>query len=317
MIKYSKNIETLNAEQRRQLCGVQDEFLNIIKNIFACEISIDEEQILAFIDEKYKNAIDDVFTQMMNCIESGKELKSMDVQIIAETIFNGISHDVNHLYKKAVGRSYEHKLIYPKTIGQKQLLDALMSKDMIFVSGPAGTGKTFLSVVYAVTQLRNEEVRRLIVTRPVVEAGENLGFLPGDLKEKVDPYLRPIYDALYFTLGQVQTERLLEKGIIEIAPLAYMRGRTLDDAIIILDEAQNTTPMQMKMFLTRMGFDSKMIITGDMTQIDLPSSKGSGFIDALNRLQDIDEIGFVHLHNSDVVRHPLVKKILTQYDDQK
>ncbi len=317
MIKYSKNIETLNAEQRRQLCGVQDEFLNIIKNIFACEISIDEEQILAFIDEKYKNAIDDVFTQMMNCIESGKELKSMDVQIIAETIFNGISHDVNHLYKKAVGRSYEHKLIYPKTIGQKQLLDALMSKDMIFVSGPAGTGKTFLSVVYAVTQLRNEEVRRLIVTRPVVEAGENLGFLPGDLKEKVDPYLRPIYDALYFTLGQVQTERLLEKGIIEIAPLAYMRGRTLDDAIIILDEAQNTTPMQMKMFLTRMGFDSKMIITGDMTQIDLPSSKGSGFIDALNRLQGIDEIGFVHLHNSDVVRHPLVKKILTQYDDQK
>ncbi|MBQ7892162.1 MAG: PhoH family protein [Erysipelotrichaceae bacterium] len=254
---------------------------------------------------------------MMNCIESGKELKSMDVQIIAETIFNGISHDVNHLYKKAVGRSYEHKLIYPKTIGQKQLLDALMSKDMIFVSGPAGTGKTFLSVVYAVTQLRNEEVRRLIVTRPVVEAGENLGFLPGDLKEKVDPYLRPIYDALYFTLGQVQTERLLEKGIIEIAPLAYMRGRTLDDAIIILDEAQNTTPMQMKMFLTRMGFDSKMIITGDMTQIDLPSSKGSGFIDALNRLQGIDEIGFVHLHNSDVVRHPLVKKILTQYDDQK
>lgn len=317
MIKYSKNIETLNAEQRRQLCGVQDEFLNIIKNIFACEISIDEEQILAFIDEKYKNAIDDVFTQMMNCIESGKELKSMDVQIIAETIFNGISHDVNHLYKKAVGRSYEHKLIYPKTIGQKQLLDALMSKDMIFVSGPAGTGKTFLSVVYAVTQLRNEEVRRLIVTRPVVEAGENLGFLPGDLKEKVDPYLRPIYDALYFTLGQVQTERLLEKGIIEIAPLAYMRGRTLDDAIIILDEAQNTTPMQMKMFLTRMGFDSKMIITGDMTQIDLPSSKGSGFIDALNRLQGIDEIGFVHLHNSDVVRHPLVKRILTQYDDQK
>lgn len=317
MIKYSKNIEVLNTEQRRQLCGVQDEFLNIIKNIFACEISIDEEQILAFIDEKYKNAIDDVFTQMMNCIESGKELKSMDVQIIAETIFNGISHDVNHLYKKAVGRSYEHKLIYPKTIGQKQLLDALMSKDMIFVSGPAGTGKTFLSVVYAVTQLRNEEVRRLIVTRPVVEAGENLGFLPGDLKEKVDPYLRPIYDALYFTLGQVQTERLLEKGIIEIAPLAYMRGRTLDDAIIILDEAQNTTPMQMKMFLTRMGFDSKMIITGDMTQIDLPSSKGSGFIDALNRLQGIDEIGFVHLHNSDVVRHPLVKKILTQYDDQK
>lgn len=317
MIKYSKNIEVLNAEQRRQLCGVQDEFLNIIKNIFACEISIDNEQIIVFVDEKYKNAVDEVFTQMMNCIESGKELKSMDVQIIAETIFNGISHDVNHLYKKAVGRSYEHKLIYPKTIGQKQLLDALMSKDMIFVSGPAGTGKTFLSVVYAVTQLRNEEVRRLIVTRPVVEAGENLGFLPGDLKEKVDPYLRPIYDALYFTLGQVQTERLLEKGIIEIAPLAYMRGRTLDDAIIILDEAQNTTPMQMKMFLTRMGFDSKMIITGDMTQIDLPSSKGSGFIDALNRLQGIDEIGFVHLHNSDVVRHPLVKKILTQYDDQK
>ena len=307
----------MNAEERRMLCGVQDAHIQIISTVFACNITVDKEALHILIDEKYKEAILQVFDQLIALVNTQKEIQAMDVQIMAETIFNGISHEVNHLYKKAVGRSFEHKLIYPKTIGQMRLLEALNTKDMIFVSGPAGTGKTFLSVVYAVTQLRNEEVKRLIVTRPVVEAGENLGFLPGDLKEKVDPYLRPIYDALYFTLGQVQTERLLEKGIIEIAPLAYMRGRTLDDAIIILDEAQNTTPMQMKMFLTRMGFDSKMIITGDMTQIDLPSSKGSGFIDALNRLQGIDEIGFVHLHNSDVVRHPLVKKILTQYDDQK
>ena len=316
MIKVVKNIEMLNAEQRRQLCGVQDEFLNIIKNVFGCEIVVDKEQLIILIDEKYQELIGKVFDQMSQVLLDGKELKSMDVQIMAESIYNGVPHEVNHLYKKAVGRSFEHKLIYPKTVGQMRLLEALSTKDMIFVSGPAGTGKTFLSVVYAVTQLRNEEVKRLIVTRPVVEAGENLGFLPGDLKEKVDPYLRPIYDALYFTLGQVTTERLLEKGIIEIAPLAYMRGRTLDDAIIILDEAQNTTPMQMKMFLTRMGFDSKMIITGDMTQVDLPSSKGSGFIDALRRLEGIDEIGFVNLQNSDVVRHPLVKKILTKYEDK-
>lgn len=224
---------------------------------------------------------------------------------------------IDQLYQIKIARTMSGKLIYPKTLGQKEYYNALKKNDVVFAIGPAGTGKTYLAVIFAVAALKNNEVQKIVLTRPAVEAGENLGFLPGDLKEKVDPYLRPIYDALYFTLGQVQTERLLEKGIIEIAPLAYMRGRTLDDAIIILDEAQNTTPMQMKMFLTRMGFDSKMIITGDMTQIDLPSSKGSGFIDALNRLQGIDEIGFVHLHNSDVVRHPLVKKILTQYDDQK
>ena len=316
LIKVIKDISNMNAEERRMLCGVQDAHIQIISTVFACNITVDKEALHILIDEKYKEAILQVFDQLIALVNTQKEIQAMDVQIMAETIFNGISHEVNHLYKKAVGRSFEHKLIYPKTIGQMRLLEALNTKDMIFVSGPAGTGKTFLSVVYAVTQLRNEEVKRLIVTRPVVEAGENLGFLPGDLKEKVDPYLRPIYDALYFTLGQVTTERLLEKGIIEIAPLAYMRGRTLDDAIIILDEAQNTTPMQMKMFLTRMGFDSKMIITGDMTQIDLPSSKGSGFIDALHRLQDIEEIGFVNLQNSDVVRHPLVKKILTHYEDK-
>lgn len=206
------------------------------------------------------------------------------------------------------------KKIQAKTLGQYDYLKMIEEKTITFGIGPAGTGKTFLAVVMAVRALKRKEVERIILTRPAVEAGEKLGFLPGDLQEKIDPYLRPLYDALYFTLGQEVAEKYLERGVIELAPLAYMRGRTLDDAFIILDEAQNTTREQMKMFLTRVGFGSKAVVTGDVTQIDLPKSSGSGLIEASHVLKEIDEIGFSRLVARDVVRHPVVAKIIKAYD---
>ena len=205
-------------------------------------------------------------------------------------------------------------MIYPKTLGQKEYYYALKNNDVVFGIGPAGTGKTYLAVVFAVDALKNNLVKKIVLTRPAVEAGENLGFLPGDLKEKVDPYLRPLYDALHDMLGVEQTERLIEKGVIEIAPLAYMRGRTLEDAYVILDEAQNTTDNQMKMFLTRLGFNSKMIITGDVTQIDLPRGVESGLVRAMDILNNVKGISFIYLTAMDVVRHPVVQRIIERYE---
>lgn len=204
--------------------------------------------------------------------------------------------------------------IKPKTANQQKLVDAVFHNDLVFVIGPAGTGKTFVSVALAVKALKNKQVKKIIITRPAVEAGESLGFLPGDLKEKIDPYLRPIYDALHEMIPGEKLKFYQENGIIEIAPLAYMRGRTLDNAYILLDEAQNTTPMQLKMFLTRMGPNSKAIVTGDVSQIDLPSKQKSGLIEALNVLANVEGIGFVQLEGSDVVRHKLVRRIIDAYD---
>ena len=201
-----------------------------------------------------------------------------------------------------------------KTLGQKIYVDDILHHDITFGIGPAGTGKTYLAVVLATTALRRGQVKRIIVTRPAVEAGESLGFLPGDLQEKVDPYLRPIYDALHQVLGKVTVERMLERGTIEIAPLAYMRGRTLDDAFVILDEAQNTTTMQMKMFLTRLGFNSKMVINGDVSQIDLPRKTKSGLIDAKDKLAKVKQVSFVYFSAKDVVRHPVVAEIIKAYE---
>ncbi|MBR3062419.1 MAG: PhoH family protein, partial [Exiguobacterium sp.] len=200
-----------------------------------------------------------------------------------------------------------------KTVGQSRYVRAIERRDLVFGIGPAGTGKTYLAVVLAARALKEGQDKRIILTRPAVEAGENLGFLPGDLKEKVDPYLRPLYDALFDVYGVEQTNRLLERGTIEVAPLAYMRGRTLEDAFVILDEAQNTTKEQMKMFLTRLGFGSKMVVTGDLTQVDLPKGKASGLQEALHLLEGVDGIHFEHFSASDVVRHPLVKKIINAY----
>ena len=212
-----------------------------------------------------------------------------------------------------IGRTLTGKAIAPKTKGQYSFVKAVEDNAIVFAIGPAGTGKTYLAVIRAVSAMKKGEVKRIVLTRPAVEAGESLGFLPGDLKEKVDPYLTPLYDALHDMLGVEQTEKLIEKRTIEIAPLAYMRGRTLDDSFVILDEAQNTTPAQMKMFLTRLGFNSKMVITGDNTQIDLKTGTKSGLDDAANILKDIEGIKIIHLTSDDVVRNPLVQKIIERY----
>jgi phosphate starvation-inducible PhoH-like protein len=216
-----------------------------------------------------------------------------------------------------IDRNSLGKPIYPKTLRQIEYIRKLSKKDMIFGVGPAGTGKTYLAVVYAVSLLKKNKIKQIVLTRPAVEAGESLGYLPGDLKDKIDPYLRPLYDALYEMLGVNETKALIEKGVIEIAPLAYMRGRTLENAFAILDEAQNTTAMQMKMFLTRMGFNSKFVITGDISQIDLPNGKRSGLKEALRILRGIEEIGITKFEYVDVVRHPLVSKIVERYEKEE
>jgi phosphate starvation-inducible PhoH-like protein len=217
------------------------------------------------------------------------------------------------IYEEEVARTQRGKLIRAKTLGQRHYLSAIKRKDIVFGIGPAGTGKTYLAVVMAVTALKTGRVKRIVLTRPAVEAGESLGFLPGDLQEKVDPYLRPLYDALYDMLGTEQVAKMMERGLIEVAPLAYMRGRTLEDSFVILDEAQNTTPEQMKMFLTRLGFGSKMVITGDVTQVDLPKGKKSGLREAERILDRIHDIAFIRFQEGDVVRHSLVQKIIEAY----
>lgn len=255
-----------------------------------------------------------LFEVLLVLIRNGHILSERDVQYAIELAKDLRADQLLDLFKGEITNTYRGKPIRVKTIGQKHYVTTIKKRDIVFGIGPAGTGKTYLAVVLAVAALKEGSVKRIVLTRPAVEAGENLGFLPGDLQEKVDPYLRPLYDALYDVMGPDQTAKALERGLIEIAPLAYMRGRTLDDSFIILDEAQNTTPEQMKMFLTRLGFGSKMVITGDVTQIDLPRGKKSGLIDAKAILEGVEEIGFVYFTEQDVVRHTLVQKIITAYD---
>ena len=250
-------------------------------------------------------------------MEAHIEVSGRDIEYACRLAKLNRLQELSTTYQKAIGKTVNGKLIYPKTIGQRHLFKCMCNSEIVFATGVAGTGKTYLAVVYAADLLKKGEIRKIILTRPAVEAGENLGFLPGDLKEKVDPYLRPLYDALYDTLGQEQVEKLLEKEVIEIAPLAYMRGRTLDNAFIILDEAQNTTRAQMKMFLTRMGFHSRIVITGDVTQIDLIKKRDSGLLNAKHLLSGIEGISFVELTSLDVVRNPLVQKIIERYEQEE
>ncbi|CXF63511.1 PhoH family protein [Streptococcus pneumoniae] len=250
----------------------------------------------------------------MALVNRGMTVGTPDVVTAISMVKNDEIDKFVALYEEEIIKDNTGKPIRVKTLGQKLYVDSVKQHDVTFGIGPAGTGKTFLAVTLAVTALKRGQVKRIILTRPAVEAGESLGFLPGDLKEKVDPYLRPVYDALYQILGKDQTTRLMEREIIEIAPLAYMRGRTLDDAFVILDEAQNTTIMQMKMFLTRLGFHSKMIVNGDISQIDLPRNVKSGLIDAQEKLKNIHQIDFVHFSAKDVVRHPVVAQIIRAYE---
>nr|WP_188882571.1 PhoH family protein [Alicyclobacillus cellulosilyticus] len=247
-------------------------------------------------------------------VQLGVHLSERDYRYAIDLARSGDLGELVSLYTSEVATTYKGKAVRVKTLGQRRYVEAIRRYDIVFGIGPAGTGKTYLAVAMAVMALRRGEVKRIVLTRPAVEAGEKLGFLPGDLQEKVDPYLRPLYDALYDVYGAEQVQRALERGNIEIAPLAYMRGRTLDDSFVILDEAQNTTPEQMKMFLTRLGLGSKMVITGDVTQIDLPAGRLSGLVEATRVLRGVEEIAFHFFTGHDVVRHHLVQKIIAAYE---
>lgn len=314
-MKEIVKLEAYNIEQLANLSGVRDEHLEVIEDSLKIEISMrGDELTLSSHDQEGIEKAKQVIFALLKLIVSGVTISRRDVVYALKLCDKKELAKLSDLYHIRIAKTYNGKLIYPKTIGQKSYYYALKNNDVVFGIGPAGTGKTYLAVVFAVDALKNNQVKKIVLTRPAVEAGENLGFLPGDLKEKVDPYLRPLYDALHDMLGVEQTDKLIEKGIIEIAPLAYMRGRTLEDAYVILDEAQNTTDNQMKMFLTRLGFHSKMIITGDVTQIDLPRGVPSGLIKALDILQGVKGISFIYLSAMDVVRHPVVQRIIERYE---
>lgn len=306
-------LDNLSMEETSILVGINDSHLDFIEKHYDCSILLRNNKCI--IEAKDQSTLDQVSDLLNEMIQLIKKQGELDLNTLSYMVEIHQKHEVADLNKFPIASNFNGKMIYPKTFGQLNFFKAMKDHDMTFAIGPAGTGKTYLAVVYAVFSLKHNHVKKIILTRPAVEAGENLGFLPGDLKEKVDPYLRPLYDALYDMLGLENTNRYIEKGIIEIAPLAYMRGRTLDNAFVILDEAQNTLPSQMKMFLTRMGNDSKLVINGDITQIDLKKDQPSGLIDAKRRLSGIKEIAFAYLDESDVVRHPLVKRILTKYED--
>lgn len=304
----------MNASEGLSLFGPQDVFLKLIEQSFKVSILLRESEISIRGEEVELQMVQQLFDVLLELVRNSYILTERDVMYAISLAKELRADQLLDLYKGEVAITFRGKPIRVKTIGQKHYVSTVKKQDIVFGIGPAGTGKTYLAVVLAISALKEGSVKRIVLTRPAVEAGESLGFLPGDLQEKVDPYLRPLYDALYDVMGPEQTAKALERGLIEIAPLAYMRGRTLDDSFIILDEAQNTTPEQMKMFLTRLGNGSKMVITGDVTQIDLPRGKKSGLIEARKILQDIKEIGFVDFMESDVVRHSLVQKIIVAYD---
>lgn len=310
------NRQIHHAEAIARLVGIQDRNLLVFKQYLGINVSILGSEIVTDAKKDQLELLEAIFDVLIELAEHQVLLTERDVMYIIKLAEKNQLEDVFDLYRnrKKILVNDQGKSIYPKTFNQRSYVESITNYDLVFGVGPAGTGKTYLAVAQAVADLKNNKVKKLILTRPVVEAGENLGFLPGDLKDKVDPYLVPLYDALYEMLGMPTTLSLLEKGIIEIAPLAYMRGRTLENAFVILDEAQNTTKVQMKMFLTRLGFASKMVITGDPSQSDLPKGVPSGLNQALTLLQGLDDIQIVTFDKIDVVRHPLVQRILERYE---
>ena len=299
------------------LLGISDQNMKLIEEALNISILTRGETIALSGEEENRNSARALLEQLLKVIRKGVNINQRDVSTAIEMVKSGTIEYFAELYDEEIARNSKGKAIRAKTIGQREYVHAIRTRDLVFCIGPAGTGKTYLAVVLAIQAMKSGSAKRIILTRPAVEAGESLGFLPGDLKEKVDPYLRPLYDALHDVLGTEQTDRLIERGVIEIAPLAYMRGRTLDDAFVILDEAQNTTKAQMKMFLTRLGFGSKMVITGDKTQIDLPKGIESGLIVTEAILKKVGDISFQYLEQGDVVRHPLVAKIIEAYEEEQ
>ena len=313
-IKIQEVFETM--DEIISVVGHHDKHLKIFEDYYNVEISLRGDQLYVYGDEAKASEVREVLVALVDLHRKGKDVTERDVLYAIKMNEQNRLGELDSLFDERykIIKTTQGKTIFAKTFNQKDYYRKILDNDLVFGIGPAGTGKTYLAVVIGVSLLKKNIVRKIILTRPVVEAGENLGFLPGDLKEKVDPYLRPLYDALYDVLGLEQTEKMIERGIIEIAPLAYMRGRTLEDAYIILDEAQNTTKQQMKMFLTRLGFNSKMVVTGDETQIDLPKPVKSGLKHAKEILHDVKGIEFVQFETVDVVRHTLVQKIIESYE---
>ncbi|WP_324823828.1 PhoH family protein [Sinanaerobacter sp. ZZT-01] len=301
-----------HEQDTNELFGNLDINLKIIQENY--EVDIVQRQDELILKGKEASKAQQVLLNLISILESGEKLDEQKVNYVISLLERGISYQDSKVNKDTICFTHRGKPIKPKTLGQTAYAKSMKANDVVFGVGPAGTGKTYMAVAMAINAFKNKEVEKIILARPAVEAGERLGFLPGDLQEKVDPYLRPLYDALYDILGRDSTLRLKERETIEVVPLAYMRGRTLDNSFIILDEAQNTTKEQMKMFLTRLGFGSRAVITGDATQIDLPRGKRSGLLDAIEVLKEVEGIEFCFLKDADVVRHPLVRRIINAYD---
>lgn len=310
-----KILQVKNQEQMANVFGVFDENVKMIEKEYGVKIVQRDEIVKISGEEEAADRAAQVLEGLLtvSAAEDGK-ITAQNVNYMIAMVNEGAGQRAVELSTSSICVTARGKTIKAKTVGQANYIEAIVKNSIVFGIGPAGTGKTYLAVAAAVNALRNKSVNRIILTRPAIEAGEKLGFLPGDLQNKVDPYLRPLYDALNDMLGAEMSQNYLEKGIIEVAPLAYMRGRTLDDSFIILDEAQNTTSEQMKMFLTRIGFSSKAVVTGDVTQIDLPHDKASGLKEVQKVLKNIEGIAFCYLSEKDVVRHPLVQKIITAYE---
>ncbi len=308
-------IEFDSIEHAMNLFGSFDENVKIIEETLNVRIiqKNDGIRILGAVADSVEKA-GDVVKKLIVMAEKGETVTRQSVNYLIELAMKNRIEDANEYMESYICLTARGKQIKPKTNGQKNYINAIKNNTIVFGIGPAGTGKTFLGVAMAVKALKDKDVNRIIITRPAVEAGERLGFLPGDLQNKVDPYLRPLYDALYEIMGTETYQKYIDKGVIEIAPLAYMRGRTLDDSFIILDEAQNTSPEQMKMFLTRIGFGSKVVVTGDITQIDLPGNRKSGLKEVLPIFKNIRGIEFIYLTDIDVIRHELVRKIIKAYE---
>jgi phosphate starvation-inducible protein PhoH and related proteins len=299
------------------LFGPQDAFLRLIEANTSAKIVSRGEEIVISGPTDQLSILGNLFRTLLTLIRQGVQLAERDIVYAQRLASQDLADELLELFQSQIGSTQKGKAIRVKTLGQRHYVTAIQKHGIVFSIGPAGTGKTFLAVVMAVTALKEGQVNKIVLTRPAVEAGETLGFLPGDLQEKVDPYLRPLYDSLYLLLGTDQVQKMMERNVIEVAPLAYMRGRTLEDSFVILDEAQNTTPEQMKMFLTRLGFGSKMVITGDVTQVDLPKGKRSGLREAQRILKEIADIRFIYLGQEDVVRHTLVQKIIDAYEKEE
>lgn len=309
-----EKIIDFTSDELRTLFGENDRFLEKIENELKVSIVNRNGKLKILGDESNVNAAASMMRQILSTVSKGEDLEEQKVDYAITLTQESKEDMISSIDKEVICHTINGKPIKPKTLGQKAYVDAMKKDMVVFGIGPAGTGKTYLAMAMAITAFKNNEVNKIILTRPAIEAGEKLGFLPGDLQSKVDPYLRPLYDALYQIMGAEGFQKNMEKGLIEVAPLAYMRGRTLDDAYIILDEAQNTTPAQMKMFLTRIGFGSKVVITGDSTQKDLPKDVKSGLDVAIKILSKIEGISICNLTSKDVVRHPLVQKIVKAYE---